>query len=130
MSTNRSRQRTTTTLLLGLIVPVVALVAVLVTRPHWDAAASASRGSAGTNAITIQSFSYHPTPLRVQPGAAIAVTNADGTAHTLSAQTRIFDTGNLNAGAHATITAPTQPGRYSYYCKIHNYMTGTLEVTR
>ena len=130
MSTDRARSRTTT-LLLALIVPSVALVAVLITRPHWDLAGTSSQTTAGRNVVAIQGFAFHPATVRVRPGAALVVTNADGTTHTLSSQTSAsFDTGNLSGGGRATITAPAQPGRYGYYCKFHYFMTGTLEVTR
>ena len=53
--------------------------------------------------------------------------NADGAAHTLTADDGSFDTGNLDGGASATITIDA-PGRYAYFCDIHNYMTGVIEA--
>lgn len=122
-------RRRASTVLVALIVPVVALVAVLLTRPHWSASSGPARAArAGT--ATIEAFAFHPPSLQTRPGAVIRVTNRDRTTHTLSSLTGRFDSGNLNGGGHATIRAPAQAGRYMYYCRIHNYMTGTLIVTR
>ncbi len=55
------------------------------------------------------------------------VTNDDGTAHTVTAADKSFDTGDLDGGATATITL-AKAGTYQYFCNIHNYMTGTIEV--
>ena len=57
----------------------------------------------------------------------VAVTNDDGTVHTLTADDGSFDTGNLDGGAEKTITVAA-PGTYAYHCDIHNYMTGTIEA--
>jgi plastocyanin len=111
---------------LALLVPVVALVAVLLTRPHWDAATVAPRGA---DTITIRNFAFSPSPLKVVPGTRVTVTNADTTAHTLTSRSGAFDTGDLAGGARAVLVVPSKPGRYEIHCKIHNYMTGTLEVT-
>ena len=116
------------TVAVAFVVPVVALVAVLLTRPHWDA--SASRGGRGANAVEIRNFTFVPSPVPVAPGARVTVTNGDTTTHTLSSRSPgLFDTGDLPGGATAVIVAPTKPGRYQIYCKIHNYMNGTIEVT-
>ena len=58
---------------------------------------------------------------------AVTVTNDDGTMHTLTADDKSFDTGDLDGGASATITIATA-GTYEYHCDIHNYMTGTIEA--
>lgn len=129
MSLRTSGERTKT-LFLALLVPMVALVAVLLTRPHWDAAPTSLRRAGGANVVEIRNFSFVPSPARVAAGARVTVTNADSTTHTLSSQTAgLFDTGDLAGGTRSVILAPSKPGRYQIYCKIHNYMTGTIEVT-
>ena len=55
------------------------------------------------------------------------MSNADSTVHTLTADDKSFDTGNLDGGAKASITI-AKPGKYAYHCEIHNYMTGTIEA--
>ena len=116
---------------LALVVPVIAVIAVVVTLNVTDddtAAAPAGGGGAvsGTS-VTIKNFEFAPDDLRVAAGSAVTVTNADGAAHTLTADDGAFDTGTLDGGATATITVDA-PGRYKYFCDIHNYMTGVIEA--
>lgn len=109
---------------LASVVPVVALVAALVTLNVTGDATTASH--AGT-AISIKDFRYSPNPLEVKVGETVTVTNDDGTAHTLTADGKRFDTGTLAGGARKTITIRA-PGAYTYHCDIHNYMTGKIVV--
>jgi plastocyanin len=116
------------TIALALLVPVVALVTVLITLNVTSEGTSAT-GAAGTagTAISIKNFQFSPNPIVVRAGTAVTVTNADGTVHTLTADDKSFDTGKLDGGAKASIMI-AKPGKYSYHCDIHNYMTGTIEA--
>ncbi|WP_395296638.1 cupredoxin domain-containing protein [Kitasatospora hibisci] len=84
--------------------------------------------TAGQVTVTIKNFLFHPATFTVAPGAKITVTNQDSTGHTLTAIDKEFDTGLLEQGQSATITAPSAPGSYAYHCDIHPTMTGTLVV--
>jgi plastocyanin len=58
----------------------------------------------------------------------VSVTNNDSATHTATADDgKSFDTGDVNQGSSATITAP-KPGSYKYHCTIHPFMHGTLTV--
>ncbi|MFD5436446.1 cupredoxin domain-containing protein [Kitasatospora sp. NPDC127067] len=81
---------------------------------------------AGT--VTIRDFSFEPDNFTVGPGAVVTVTNTGTTTHTLTAQDGTFDTGPIAPGAAATLTAPSQPGAYSYHCTFHHFMRGILTV--
>ena len=118
------------TIALAVLVPIVALLTVVVTLNVTDepSSSAAPRAGAGSStAISIENFQYSPNPITVDAGAEVTVTNDDGTVHTLTADDGGFDTGDLDGGASGTITI-AQPGRYSYFCDVHNYMTGTIEV--
>ncbi|WP_194908586.1 cupredoxin domain-containing protein [Catenulispora rubra] len=79
--------------------------------------------------IVIDNFAFSPANLTVRPGQTITVVNHDSVTHTLTAGSgAAFDTGALNPGKSATITAPTTPGAYPYVCTIHASMHGTLTV--
>ncbi|HEX5585976.1 MAG TPA: cupredoxin domain-containing protein [Acidimicrobiia bacterium] len=118
------------TVVLALVVPVVALLAVIVTLDATSAPGGSSATAAAGNgtSITIKDFNFSPKPLRVKAGTALTVTNADDTDHTVTAADGAFDTGTLGGGKTATITVDA-PGTYRYFCDIHNYMTGTIEAT-
>jgi plastocyanin len=112
---------------LVLVVPVVALIAIGLTQ-LLAPDESVSAAPAGGNAIVIKNFAFGPPTLTAAPGAKIVITNADQTTHTLTASNKSFNSGEIAGGAKATITAPTKPGTYSYFCNIHQYMQGTLKV--
>ena len=113
------------TVVLALIVPVIAVVTLLITLN----ATSDDSGSASSNgtAVSIKNFQFSPNPIVVKAGSTLTVTNDDGTMHTLTADNKSFDTGDLDGGAKATVKIGA-PGTYAYHCDIHNYMTGTIEA--
>ena len=116
------------TVLLALAVPLVALVTVVITlNATSDNTSTAAARTATADAITIANFQFSPDPLVVPAGTPVMVTNTDGTAHTVTASDGAFDTGDLQGGESRPITIAT-PGTYRYFCNIHNYMTGTIEV--
>lgn len=80
-----------------------------------------------TAAVTIEGFAFTGAGT-VAPGATIEVTNLDDAPHTLTADDGSFDTGNLAANQAGTITAPSAPGTYSYFCAIHPSMTSSITV--
>jgi plastocyanin len=84
-------------------------------------------GATATNAIAIQSFKFNPDHASAKAGATITVTNGDGTDHSLTADDGSFDTGVFSGGTK-TITL-SKAGSFSYHCKIHNFMTGVIQVS-
>ncbi len=119
------------TVVLALIVPLIVVVGAIVTLnvTSESGGASAGGGAGATgNAIVIKNFAYSPTPLKVKAGTTITVTNSDGTPHSVTADSKSFDTHDLGTGDKATITVG-KPGTYSYHCDIHNYMTGVIRVS-
>ena len=86
--------------------------------------------SNAANRLTIQNFAFHPATLTVKSGAVVTVTNADSTAHTVTATgAKPFDTGTIAPGRTVTFTAPKTAGSYPYICTIHPFMKGTLTVS-
>ncbi len=114
--------------LLALLVPLVTVVAVVITLSITSEPDSGTAAPSRPNAITIKNFAFSPTPIQVKAGATITVTNADRAVHTATADRGGFDTGHLDGGGHATITIDA-PGKYTYHCDVHNYMTGVIEAT-
>jgi len=119
-----SNLRNLPTWALALIVPLVATIAVIVTLTTT----SADSTTVAANAIAIKNFTFAPETVQAKVGVPVTVSNADNTAHTVTADDKSFDTGDLGGGAKATITIDT-PGKYAYHCDIHNYMTGVIEAT-
>ena len=99
------------TIVLALVVPLVALVTVLVTLNVTDDSTSsaAARGGGGKpgsgTAIVDQELPVLAEPdLGEGRAPRSLVTNDDGTVHTLTADDKSFDTGDLDGGAAKAIT--------------------------
>ena len=80
---------------------------------------------------------YDPEDLTVSAGAEVTVVNQDTLPHTVTSGTgiqdpnsaQLFDTSLINGGGSATLSlAQVTPGQYDYYCMVHPYMTGKLNV--
>ena len=114
------------TFVVALAVPMIALIAVIGTRVA-EGPSSSGAAPAGANAVVIKDFSFNPSKLTVARGTTLKVTNRDGATHTFTARGGSFNTGDLGGGTTATV-ALQKAGTFSYFCEIHNYMTGTLVV--
>jgi plastocyanin len=114
---------------LALCALAVAFVAAGCGSSSKSAAPSATTGNpAAPNTITIKNFMFG-APITVTAGSTVTVMNTDTTTHTVAADDKSFDTGEIHAGATATFVAPMAAGTYTFHCNIHNYMMGSLTVT-
>jgi plastocyanin len=89
------------------------------------AAPSALAPGAAPTPLAIADFRF--APVSVRPGGVVAVTNADGDEHTVSATDGSFAV-RVGGGATASFTAPAAPGSYAFVCDIHPSMRGRLVV--
>jgi plastocyanin len=80
---------------------------------------------------------YDPEELTASAGADVTVVNQDTLPHTATSGTgpqdpesaQLFDTSLINAGESATLSlAQVTPGQYDYYCMVHPFMTGKINV--
>jgi len=116
-----------------LLVAAVAIIAAACngTGPaaYGAPASTAATTTAATaiNAATIKDFSFQPEVLKVKVGAKVTWTNGDTVAHTVTADTNSFASGNLQPGGSISFTF-TRPGTYAYHCSIHPSMHGSVVV--
>ena len=98
------------------------------TTPTTEAAPA---GAGGTEQVVVEmaGFAFAPREIEVAVGQPVVWTNADEFAHTAQADDDGFDTGNIEPGASSDPVSFDEPGTYSYFCGIHNSMTGTVTVT-
>ncbi|MHB1446624.1 MAG: cupredoxin domain-containing protein [Acidimicrobiales bacterium] len=113
----------------ALVVGVAACGGGASTKTSSPPSAAGQGASGGDDTVVIKNFEFMPMSLTVKAGALITVHNEDGTTHTLSATNGAFNTGDIPPGATKTFMAPSKAGKYSFYCQIHQYMTGTLTVS-
>ena len=93
--------------------------------PETTSAAAPAEASGPT--ITMANMSFGE-PITVAPGATVTVKNDDSAEHLVTSQTEgKFDV-HVDAGEQGTLTAPTEPGEYAFYCVYHPNMKGTLIV--
>jgi len=94
-------------------------------KPH--ATATATPGGA---AVHITNFTFGPPALTVRAGTTVTWTNQDTAIHSIKDTSPLATpvSQDLAQGGTFSITYG-RPGSYSYICGIHNYMTGSVEVT-
>lgn len=92
-----------------------------------SAAPSAAGG--GRQEVSIKNFAFSPPTVTVKIGDKVAWTNGDETAHTVTFDdASVAGSGNLNPGTTFESTFATA-GSFSYHCKIHPGMKGTVNVS-
>lgn len=92
------------------------------------AEATSAPAEAGAATITIANMTFGE-PVTVPPGAQITIKNDDSAEHSVTSQTAgQFDV-HVDGNQQGTLTAPTEPGEYAFYCIYHPSMKGTLIVT-
>jgi len=93
------------------------------------ATAPAAPGAAGerVHQVSISDFKFVPPTLEVHAGDTIEWKNGDLVAHTATADDRTFDTGPIQADQTRRVVL-TKKGRFTYFCRYHITMKGTLVV--
>src|SRR3954451_89768 len=97
----------------------------------------AAPASAATSEVSVGNFSFTPSTIHIQPGGTVSWRFAGpDTNHSVtsdSGQTASFDSDpGDDSPLHAPGTTfshsfPSQ-GRFTYHCKVHSFMTGTVVV--
>lgn len=95
-----------------------------------------------TEAVTIENNQYMPSTVTVQVGGTVTWTHNDGTMrHTVTADDGSFDSSPscnqpvtplsdcMDQGDDFSATF-TAPGEYTYHCKVHTSMSGTVRVVQ
>lgn len=108
--------------ILASVVVAVALLAGQVSTASPAGPAQASRAAS----VDINHFAYHPPKLVVAKGATVVFINSADIAHTAT-DPGVFDSGHIQPG-HSFSVHFTRKGTFSYHCKIHHFMHGTIVV--
>jgi plastocyanin len=82
---------------------------------------------AGDPGVTIADFQFSPGSTTIKVGDTVTWSNNGPSAHTATANDGSFDTGILQKGQSGSHTF-SQPGTFTYYCKVHPFMKGTITV--
>ena len=84
--------------------------------------------SAASQTVSIRDFAFAPSSVTVNVGDRVTWRNTGDEPHTATARDGSFDTGNLTSGQSGSATF-NRAGTFSYFCKPHPFMTGTVRVT-
>jgi plastocyanin len=80
-----------------------------------------------TRAARMIDFAFQPARIEVAAGTTVTWTNGGQVVHTVTADDRSFDTGNIDTGGTGRLTF-TRPGTYAYHCTPHPFMKGVVVV--
>jgi plastocyanin len=80
-----------------------------------------------TASAAVQDFHFRPGRLEITPGTTVVWTNQGQVVHTVTAQDRGFDSGDIEPGERRSITF-SRPGTYPYHCTPHPFMRGVVVV--
>ena len=97
-------------------------------------AAGSGTGDGGGDEVqgSLAGFAFDPTTVTVAAGGTVTWTNADNTAHTVTAgapgePTDEFETLALDPEASGSLTFP-DAGSFDFFCEIHPAMVVTVDV--
>jgi len=110
--------------ILGLLAPLAAAAALLVSGSGSTARAQAQTSSAE---VKIDNFSFGPAALTVAVGTTVTWTNRDDIPHTVVSDDKVFKSKVMDTDEKFSYTF-TKPGTYGYFCSIHPKMTGKVVV--
>lgn len=77
--------------------------------------------------VQIQNYQFSPSTITVKAGDTVTWTNQDSVEHSATSDDGSFDTGLMSQGKSGSVTF-SKPGTYTYHCKIHPTMHGTVIV--
>ena len=83
--------------------------------------------AAASGSVTIADFSFTPGTITVDQGDTVTWANSGPSRHSATSTSGAFDTGILDKGGSGSHTFD-QAGTYSYICKPHPFMHGTVVV--
>ena len=77
--------------------------------------------------VRIEDFHFNPATLTVPVGTTVTWISRDDEPHTVTSSENVFASSGLDADETFSYEFST-PGTYTYYCKLHPHMTGTIVV--
>lgn len=79
------------------------------------------------NEVVLSGLGYNPGSLTVSLGTTVTWINNESVTHTVTSDSALFDSGNMNKGNSFTYTF-NKAGTFPYHCKYHPNMTGKIII--
>jgi plastocyanin len=93
------------------------------------APSSGGGGGAAGSAVAVKDFSFDPATLTARVGQEITWTNEGNATHSVTFDAGGIDSGSLTSGQTFKQTFDAA-GSFTYHCKFHSSMQGTITVTQ
>jgi hypothetical protein len=94
---------------------------------YYDGPADCGYGVPPPDVVIIRCHAYNPPRIRIRVGEVVDWSWHDfGVPHTVTADDGSFDSGSRTAGDIRLIF--DHPGEFTYHCRIHPYMAGSVIV--
>jgi len=90
--------------------------------------ADSRQAHADTASVSIAGFVFATNPINITAGDTVTWTNNDVAIHDVSDKGGAWTSGVMNQGDSFSFTFP-DPGTYSYTCRLHPWMNGTVVVS-
>ncbi|MBW3657360.1 MAG: cupredoxin domain-containing protein [Actinobacteria bacterium] len=100
-----------------------------------DAGTTTDGEATESAAVSIDDFAYNPASVTVAAGTEVTWTNEDPALHSVTAGTPeapepdVFDLDPIEDAGQTVSHTFEEPGTYDYFCRYHDFMLGTVEVT-
>lgn len=110
--------------------PVLALAALTFLTSLGNPAqptAMVAQTTTATTSVAIDNYAFKAPTTVITAGASVTWKNLDDDPHTVTATDGSFDSKGLAQGDTFTFRF-TKAGKYTYYCKVHPMMRGTIIV--
>lgn len=78
--------------------------------------------------VEMRMFDFRPGEVEIAAGETVEFVNTDETLHTVTSDDDLFDEELDGSDASVQVTFE-EPGTYSFACRPHPFMTGTITVT-
>lgn len=93
------------------------------------ATATGDPGAVPAGTVVMRDHELVPREITVVAGASVTWVNDDEVDHwVVGLEPNVLDSGEMGKDSSYRQAFP-RPGTYRYYCKIHNYMKGTVTVS-
>jgi len=88
---------------------------------------SATAATAATVDVSIQNFAFNPNPITLNVGDSVNWVNQDGVIHSTTQDANLWSS-DLASGESFSFMF-NNPGTYTYFCRFHPFMRGTIDVS-
>ena len=97
------------------------------TAPRTETRLDTAAAGRDTLNASIEDFTFRPARLEIAAGTTITWTNRGQVVHTVTADDRSFDSGNIEPGERRSLSFP-RAGTFPYRCTPHPFMRGVIVV--